>query len=583
MPPWTQKLSAGLSLALQLPRSSESSTAFLGRSALSRGIGGGTDDAHLLEVFLRCDPSAHIDLPGVHVCQPHGAVRTAQVPAHRLEDLASHPQVLRLTESARLKPSLDVALPLIRVPGFRHRTGTSGKGVLIGIVDSGIDAAHPAFAGRLRMVWDQTRPGTGRGRFRKGRVLTGAGIGKSTDEHGHGTHVAGIAAGDDPIYCGVAPAAELIMVKTTFDNTDIGNGIDFIFEEASRLGCPAVVNLSLGGHFDAHDGTDDLSALIDAASGPGRIVVAAAGNEGDSPIHARVTLPPGGDARIPMVVGDGVNPVRAWLVNGWYTGQTTCSLELMDPAGNSTPPRVPARSEDADETLATLPLGNAVARLATPPAEASINGDHQFLLALDAQPGSALRNGTWTLRIRNSGNAAATVDLWILTHAPVGFPPGTASNSHLVGSPGCATQAIAVGAFASRNHWIDLSGELRRFPNLPPGSMAGFSSPGPRRDGHPKPDIAAPGSFLVSCHSSDAAPSPERQPHPQWIAMPGTSMASPVIAGLVALLLESNPRLTPDEVRARLISASAIPGRHGPRAHDPHWGWGLIDTARLSP
>jgi subtilisin family serine protease len=585
MPDWTRKLSAGLSLALGAPHpNANSSTAFLGRGILPRSIHPGTPEtAGTLEVFLRCDPSAHIELPGVHVCQSRGAVRTAQLPVDRIAELASHPHILHLTESARLKPSLDIALPLIRVPGFRHRTGASGKGVLIGIVDSGIDTSHPAFAGRVLMVWDQTQPGTGRGRFRKGRVLTGPELGKSTDENGHGTHVAGIAAGNDPVYAGVAPNAQLLVVKTTFDNTDIGNGIDFIFEEAARLGCPAVVNLSLGGHLDPHDGTDDLSALIDAVSGPGRIVVAAAGNEGQNPIHARVTLPPGGDARVPLAVGGaGPTPACALLLNGWYTGQTTCSVEVLDPAGNATPPQTPAGTDDAGNAHSTVPLGNAVAQIVTPSAAAAFNGDHQFIVALGALPGTALHPGTWTIRLRNTGSQPAHVDMWILTHDPVAFPPGTASRSHLVGSPGCATQAIAVGAFVSRNHWIDQTGTMRQFHNMHAGSMADFSSPGPRRDGHPKPDITAPGAFLVSCRSSDAQPTPELQPHPQWIAMPGTSMASPVVAGLVALLLESNPNLTPDEVRARLIAASAIPGRPPGPKHDPHWGWGLINTARLS-
>lgn len=586
MPPWTRKLSAGLSLALNPPQLPEAGPALLGRGIFPRSVQPGSrDDSQTLEVFLRCHPTANIELPGVHVCQDHGSIRTAQLPADRISDLASHPQVLHLAESARLKPSLDLALPLIRIPGFRHRTGASGKGVLVGIVDSGIDTSHPAFAGRVLMVWDQTQPGTGRGRFRKGRVLSGPELGKSTDESGHGTHVAGIAAGNDPVYAGVAPNAHLLVVKTTFDNTDIGNGIDFIFEEATRLGCPAVVNLSLGGHFDPHDGTDDLSALIDAISGPGRIVVAAAGNEGEQPIHARIELDPGGETRIPIRVGaPDVAQARDLLLNGWYTGRTTCTVELIDPTGAATPPQSPSEPGAPDHTLSTVPLGNAVAQIITPSADAAINGDHQFIIALDARRGTGLHSGTWSVRLRNTGSEPATIDLWLLSSGAVAFPPGTATRSHLVGSPGCATQAITVGAFVSRNHWIDQTGTPRQFAHIPAGSIADFSSPGPRRDGHPKPDLTAPGAFLVSCRSSDAPPEPERQPHPQWIAMPGTSMASPVIAGLVALLLETHPHLTPDEVRARLIAASAIPGRPSPPdpGHDPHWGWGLINSARLS-
>ncbi len=585
MPPWTHKLSAGLSLALQTPPVPAIPSLFLSRGIVPTGLQPSSPNPDSLEVFLRCDPEADIEVPDVHICQLRGSVRTAVVPSHRIAELASHPRVRHLTESVQLKPSLDVALPLIRVPGFRHRTGFSGQGVILGIVDSGIDTSHPAFAGRVLMVWDQTRPGTGRGRFRKGRVLTGAELGRSTDESGHGTHVAGIAAGNDPTYAGVAPGAQLIVAKTTFANSDIGDAIHFIFEEAARLGRPAVVNLSLGGHHDAHDGTDDLSALIDDVSGPGRIVVAAAGNEGEDPIHARVTVPPGGQATLPMVVlaEPSLPPASQLVLNGWYTGRTRCSVQLVDPAGNTTSAQLPSNSDASGQAVSTTRLGSAWARIVSPPAEAAINGDHQFIVELVAPRGSALRPGTWNLQLHNAGSETAVIDVWLPNAHLVGFPASVATRNCLVGSPACATQAIAVGAFVSRNHWIDQAGQLRQFQHMPAGSMAGFSSPGPRRDGHPKPDICAPGAFLVSCRSSDAEPHPDRQVHPQWIAMPGTSMASPVVAGLVALLLESNPDLTPEQVRARLIAASAIPGRPPAGGHDPHWGWGLIDTSRLIP
>jgi subtilisin family serine protease len=112
----------------------------------------------------------------------------------------------------------------------------------------------------------------------------------SRDEHGHGTHVAGIAAGKSSKFPGIATKAKLVIVKTSFQDAHIADGIRYVFRVASELGQPAVVNPSLGGHFDAHDGTDSLSQVIDDECGSGRIVCCAAGNEGNDSIHARILL-----------------------------------------------------------------------------------------------------------------------------------------------------------------------------------------------------------------------------------------------------------------------------------------------------
>jgi subtilisin family serine protease len=103
---------------------------------------------------------------------------------------------------------------------------------------------------------------------------------RSLDTVGHGTHVTGIAAGGLVPDLGVAPATNIIKVKTNPQTTAIGEGVRWIFSEAKRLNCPCVVNLSLGGHGDAHDGSDDHSAAINQEVGPRRIRVVAARTEG---------------------------------------------------------------------------------------------------------------------------------------------------------------------------------------------------------------------------------------------------------------------------------------------------------------
>jgi subtilisin family serine protease len=119
---------------------------------------------HAAPVFLEC--AAEADLSelaalGVQVNQPVGAVRTALVPLVALEEVAAHPAIERIGASHRARPLLDLAGPAVGLPIFRSSTGLDGQGVIVGIVDSGIDANHSAFTGRILRIWDQTLPSGG--------------------------------------------------------------------------------------------------------------------------------------------------------------------------------------------------------------------------------------------------------------------------------------------------------------------------------------------------------------------------------------------------------------------------------------
>ena len=156
--------------------------------------------------------------------------------------------------------------------------------MLIGVIDTGIDVSHAAFksGGSTRIVnyLDQE---TG-DEFTQADIDAGNAAG-SIDVIGHGTHVAGIAAGNgagspNKKWRGVAPEADLAIVKTTFDTADIAVAIKHIFDLADTRNQPCVINLSLGGHFGAHDGSSVSERMIDDLSGDGRVVVVSAGNEG---------------------------------------------------------------------------------------------------------------------------------------------------------------------------------------------------------------------------------------------------------------------------------------------------------------
>jgi hypothetical protein len=134
-----------------------------------------------------------------------------------------------------------------------------------------------------------------------------------------------------------------------------------------------VANLSLGGHADAHDGSDSLSQIIDSESGAGRIVCCAAGNEGNDNIHGQITVPPGKLRTMRFSVparGVGI----AWL-NGWYPGNSTLEISLRSPGGFVTPFQGVISDDNPAKTYS---LPDARVQIVTPGPDPA-NGDHNFL------------------------------------------------------------------------------------------------------------------------------------------------------------------------------------------------------------
>ena len=195
-------------------------------------------------------------------------------------------------------------------------TALSGNGVLIAVIDSGIDYLLGDFrdenGSRILYLWDQTLEGdiSNAGQFSIGteftkeeidRAIVAADMGNgrmdytkaregvpSVDVSGHGTAVTGIAAGSSvsPLYQGVAPQSSLIIVKLRGQRqnapltTDLMRGITYVIRKALDLGMPVAINLSIGDTYGAHDGTSLLEQYIDSVSGNGRNVICiGAGNE----------------------------------------------------------------------------------------------------------------------------------------------------------------------------------------------------------------------------------------------------------------------------------------------------------------
>jgi len=213
----------------------------------------------------------------------HIPARAMTMRASDIATYAADADVERVWPDLPVHTWLDASLPLLEVPRV-WADGRRGTGVKVAIVDTGIDAAHPDFAGRIRATRDFT------------------GKGSVADGHGHGTHVASIAAGSGAAsggkYVGLAPEALLYVAKVLDDNggglmSDVMAGLEWAVDEGAQ-----VINLSLGAPGPG-DGDDALSTLCDAAVEEGVVVCAAAGNAGPG----ASTVGPPGVARLVITVG----------------------------------------------------------------------------------------------------------------------------------------------------------------------------------------------------------------------------------------------------------------------------------------
>ena len=537
-------------------------------------------------VFLHCDPNAsfdHLAPYGIEINQSRGRVRTGILPLEQMYLLAAEKSVKRIIPAQYLQYAMDKAAEHVHLPDFRQQSGMNGKGVVIGVIDTGIDPNHAAFAGRILRVWDQTLPGPGVLEGGYGFELNESTLTVSRDRVGHGTHVAGIAAGSRAPYSGVAPEASLVIVKTDMQDAHVFDGVQYIFRIAQEMNRPAVINLSMGKQTDAHDGSDPLSMIIESESGPGRIVCCAAGNEGDNNIHAQVNVRSQQMRNIRFHVPDSQEgeAVTCAIINGWYAGADRIEVSVRTPGGNQTPFQGPVTDGASPSHTYDLPDGRI--RIVTPGPDLT-NGDHNFLIEIynPQNTGLPLAAHFWQVYLRGIEIQNGKVDMWIVDSSPkidVFFTGDCVQDAIKIGSPGACKSAITVASYTTRNQWIDFTNasQVRDFKL---NDISSFSSEGPLRDGDPKPDVAAPGAMIIAPLSCDSPINPSLRIDEANRIDAGTSMATPFITGLVALLLERNPQLTPEEAKELLQTSASIPRKKAGSFH-PKWGYGLVDCHKL--
>lgn len=323
-----------------------------------------------------------------------------------------------------------------------------------------------------------------------------------------------------------------------------------------------------------HDGSDSLSKIIDAETGPGQIVCCAAGNEGNDNIHAQATICANRTRGIRFNVP--LNQVGIVWLNGWYAGNSELEVSLRSPNGFVTPfQKIIADGNPTQDHQ----LPDAKVQIVTPAPDQG-NGDHNFFVQIRGNGPSLVMGGIWQLRLRNASANDTRVDVWTLDdRSSVFFTGKSVKDSVKIGSPGAASNAVTVAAYTTKAKYTDIDGEVREM-GMDLHTISEFSSEGPLRNDGQKPDIAAPGAMIVSTLSVDAGCDRSTMINSKFVAMAGTSMAAPFVTGLVALLLQRDPKLDPAQVKELLRKNSSIPGK--PQGtFDSKWGFGVINAANL--
>lgn len=535
-----------------------------------------------------------------------GGLATAKLPLSRVLELARSGEVRRLELGRPVELHNDSALVAIQADRV-HRgeapltaPGT-GKGVLVGLIDTGIDFRHAEFRDRndtsktrVQAIWSLTdNDGPVPEGFDYGSEWTRADIEfgmtrsdivRQKDLYAHGTHVAASAAGRG----GVAPDASIAMVQfhNSFDalTTDVLDGAAYLYRLADRLGMPCVVNASLGTTEHPGDGSDPLARALDALleEHPGRLFCASSGNGGGNKTHW------GGFAAES-------DSLWTYIRYGTYSFRVPESEKdsfrfaiYMD-TSRAANGRVPIGAAWRSAGEMALGLGVHDTLFGTAP--------HSSVVATLEGAATSIGNGFVTVVISFLPSEGTTARLMVkgrgMFHAwSSAFPPSTslltdgryrpADNIYSVSTPAIAHDVIAVGACVNRVRYVDIDGGVHSLgTKVAAGDLSAFSSRGPAVDERVKPDIVAPGEQVISARSADAI-DPTRGNivgDGHYMVISGTSMSCPMVTGACALYLERHPKATVEQVRTALRQSAihdAQTSRVGTQTDlpVPNGGWG---------
>jgi subtilisin family serine protease len=515
----------------------------------------------------------------------HGtdAVVSGTVPLDRLSAIEQMGSVRRIESSRPLTPEMDLCLAEVRA-NLLHSgdPAIKGDGVIVGIIDSGIDFRHPDFqrddgTTRILHFWDQNALPGPDGEVPYGREYNAAQINAALigdaepsdipqiDRIGHGTHVCGIAAGGGrakATHLGLAPEAKLIIVSVSSSGAStLGHSVRafeafaYVVEKAD--GAPVAINFSQGVNGGGHCGETVLeTGLENLARRPGVVIVKSAGNEQQMRIHAGGAIQSNETKQLSLEVR--ANNRLNDLIEIWFDDRDDIAVAVAPPGGDPTP----FVSRGGEEVFPTG-AGNEVT--IDLDADAEGTGDTVATIILSRGASNMIQPGGWQLLLRAGAVVNKRFDAWIErtdrvmnTGEQTRFSEDSTDPTRTITIPGTAHSVITVGSYVTR---------LFEPPDAPLGAVSLFSSRGPTRYGNLKPDLSAPGEVTEAARAGTAG----------ITRMRGTSMAAPVVTGAAALILSQRPELSGLQLK-QILTRSASRSGVAAGAPDRDWGHGKLNV-----
>lgn len=534
-----------------------------------------------------------------------------KIPAEQISALLLYPQILYLElprplyeeEITGISASCLSGQPfLINMGGLITDSSDNsddiltGRGTLAAILDSGVDYRHPDFrtssgASRILTYWDQTLTYDGNNRYGLGRVFSNEDLNillgiyeqsdssdtsftmanentsKTTDTiqfqpsddfSGHGTHIAGICAGNgrssNGRNRGAAPEASLLVVKLKNDAdsvfTDYANlmmAVDYAVRFASKSGLPLCINISYGSNDGPHDGTGLMERYLENCIFYGKnTVVIATGNEGISRRHSSIQIRTGEEKNVSFSVAP---------------GETSLYVQLWKYLGDEFHYRLSLPSRNAEIFIPGLPGiyqfemdGNQIRLIISEPTPYQPLQE-MFLVILPSFSETTIHSGIWQLSISSKYSVNGQINLWLpsreATNAATGFLDASSDMTFTV--PSTARNVISVSGYDSTTD-----------------TFAPFSGRGFANAQAAKPDLSAPAVNILST-----------APGGGYSIRSGTSMAAPFVTGASLLLMEyglimgNDPFLYGEKVKA-LLQKGARPLPAFSEYPNASIGWGAL-------
>jgi minor extracellular serine protease Vpr len=514
-----------------------------------------------------------------------------------------------------------------RVDAAVARFGVTGKGVIVALMDRGIDWKNNDFRNsdgttRIKYIFDLTDdtgasdPGNPYGlgtiytESQINAALTGGPTLATRDAVGHGTTTSAIPAGNGRNsaalkYRGIATDATIVSVKITsdgapahdgqpaeapfYDPTRIPIAIDFIKDKAAALGMPCVMLLNLGSTGGATDGTSTLARKIDSVVGPGvhgLLFVTGPGDDGGTPNHSAATVPAGG--AISTQLRKSTDSTQPLYFDMWYPGLdqsnvnvNRLNITIQTPSGTFGPYLSPTTNDDSDfQQTSDFTYyhqgGNVNFSGAT-------SGKREVYIIFNGGVGTYTVTAT-AANSTSGGHFDATLNPSYIINGP---DPSRFLTNMVAGSSiwdgASAFYNICPGDYVHRTSWTDIDGNSQSFTsqgNI--GEIWQGSAAGPTFDGRLGIDVCAPGDSLFTTYNPESYWATFRFNLIQdgsdlYGRASAVSAAAPIATGILALMLQMDHYLDAPTAK-QILQQTARSDSFTGAVPNSTWGYGKIDA-----